>query len=286
MNYYKNFNWKEADKLIRLALKEDIGSGDVTSEFLIPKSEHSKAIILVKENGIIAGLKVFARVFEILDKNVKVKFFVKDGDKVKKGKIAGEISGKTRSLLMGERLSLNIIQRMSGIAVMVHEATRRLNNKHIKILDTRKTTPNFRLFEKLAVKIGGGENHRFGLYDMMLIKDNHIEANGNIEQVLNKLKKFRKKVIVEIEVKDLKELRLVIEKGKGLVDRIMFDNFSIGDIKKAAIMVNGKFETEISGGVNLSNIKKYSKLKGISYISSGALTHSNKSLDIALDFIS
>lgn len=286
MNYYKNFNWRECDKLIKLALQEDIGRGDVTSEFLIPKNEHSKAIVLVKENGIIAGLKIFERVFEIIDRNVKLKFFVKDGDKVKKGKVAGEVSGRTRSLLMGERLSLNIIQRMSGIATMVNEAVRRLNNKNIKILDTRKTTPNFRLFEKFAVKISGGENHRFGLYDMMLIKDNHIEANDGIENVLKKLKRFRKKIKVEIEVKDLNELKLVVEKGRGLVDRIMFDNFNLSQLKKAGEMVRGRFETEISGGVNLSNIRKYSKLRGINYISSGALTHSNKSLDIALDFIS
>jgi nicotinate-nucleotide pyrophosphorylase (carboxylating) len=286
MNYYKNFNWRECDRLIRLALQEDVGKGDVTSEFLIPKSEKSRAIILIKESGVIAGLKIFERVFKLIDKNVKVKIFVKDGDKVKKGKVAVEVSGKTRSLLMGERLSLNIIQRMSGIATMVNEAARRLNNKNIKILDTRKTTPNFRIFEKLAVKIGGGENHRFGLYDMMLIKDNHIEANDGIENVLKKLKGFRKKVKIEIEVKNLDELKLVIEKGRGLVDRVMFDNFNLNDLKKAAKMVNGKFEIEISGGVNLANIRKYSKFHGIDYISSGALTHSNKSLDISLDFIS
>ncbi|MDZ4712226.1 MAG: carboxylating nicotinate-nucleotide diphosphorylase [bacterium] len=285
MNYYKNFNFTEAEKLIRLALKEDIGKGDITSEYFIPVNADSKADLLIKENGIIAGLEIFKFVFKIVDKNVKVSFSKNEGMQVFAGDVIGKVKGNTRSLLKGERLSLNLLQRMSGIATQTFELIKKLNNKSIKIIDTRKTTPNLRIFEKLAVRIGGGENHRTGLYDMVLIKDNHIEANRGIEKTLDALlgKKIKEKV--EIEVKDLNELKIVIAKGKGKIDRVMLDNFKITDVIKAVELNKGLFELEISGGVNLKNIGKYSGVKGVDYISTGSVTHSVKSMDISLNFI-
>ncbi|MBN8569648.1 MAG: carboxylating nicotinate-nucleotide diphosphorylase [Ignavibacteria bacterium] len=285
MDYYKNFDFKEASRLIKMALKEDIGSGDITTDNLIPSKNISSANILLKEEGIISGLKIFKAVFDSIDKKTKIKFFVKDGDKLKKGTVIGKIKGSTRTLLKGERTALNILQRMSGISTVTNSFTKKLNNSKIKILDTRKTTPNFRLFEKLAVKIGGGTNHRTGLYDMMLIKDNHIEANGGIENTLERLVLIKKNFKVEIEVKDLFELMIVCTLGKGIVDIIMLDNFSIENVKEAVKIVNGNFKIEISGGINMDTISNYTRIKGIDFISIGALTHSAKSLDISLDFI-
>jgi nicotinate-nucleotide pyrophosphorylase (carboxylating) len=286
-NFYKNFNFNEADYLIRLALKEDIGSGDITTGLLIPKLSESKAEILFKENGIIAGLEIFKRVFKILDKNVKVKFRLKDGDEVKKNEIAGSIKGSSRSILKGERTALNLFQRMCGIAMKTYKFKKLLNNDKIKILDTRKTTPNLRLFEKLAVKIGGGENHRSGLYDMMLIKDNHIQANGGIKNTISLLKKRRKnlKTKTEIEVQDLKELEILISEGAGVIDIVMLDNFKLEEIKEAVKMIDKKFKIEISGKVNENSIGKYGKITGIDFISIGSLTHSVESIDISLNFI-
>ena len=287
MNYYKGFNFNESDKLIRSALKEDSGKGDLTSKLLIPENSVSKAELLVKEDGIIAGLEIFRSVFKIIDESTIVKLNGKDGQRVKKGEVIGTVTGNTRKLLLGERVALNLLQRMSGIATFTDIITRKLGNKNIKIIDTRKTTPNLRLFEKLAVTMGGGANHRFGLYDMILIKDNHIEANGGISktlEILNK-KKDRIKVKVEIEVKNIKELSIVISKGENIIDRIMLDNFSLKDLKKAIVLNAGKFELEVSGGIDLFNINKYSSLKGIDFISIGALTHSVKSLDISFNFI-
>jgi nicotinate-nucleotide pyrophosphorylase (carboxylating) len=285
--FYKNFDFKQAKKIIKDALKEDAGKGDVTSNALIPSGSVSKANIVFKDNGIIAGLGIFELIFKIIDKKLKINFSVSDGDYLKFGTIIGNISGKTRSILLGERLALNIIQRLSGIATAVNNYTRRLNNKTIKILDTRKTTPNFRIFEKLAVKIGGGENHRFGLYDMMLIKDNHISANGGIIKTLEKLKtiKIKSGLKVEIEVKNLFELNKVVKFGNGIVDIVMLDNFRIRDIAKAIIMVDKKFKIEVSGGVKYDILHLYSGLKGIDFISVGAVTHSVKSTDISLDFV-
>lgn len=284
MNYYKNFDWNEACRLIKMALKEDIGSGDITTDNLIPAKNISSAKILLKEDGIISGLKIFKSVFDSLDKNVKVKFFVKEGVRLKKGTLIGELTGRTRILLKGERTALNILQRMSGISTLTDEFIKRLNNPKIKILDTRKTTPNFRVFEKFAVKIGGGTNHRTGLYDMMLIKDNHIEANGGIEKTLERIVSVKKSFKIEIEVKSLFELMVVCSLGQGIVDIIMLDNFNIDEVKEAVKIADKKFKIEISGGINLDSISKYSRIKGVDYISAGALTHSVKSLDISLDF--
>jgi nicotinate-nucleotide pyrophosphorylase (carboxylating) len=288
LSYYKNFDFKEADRLIMQALKEDMGSGDVTSDSLIPAGSASKAVIRVKDTGIIAGLEIFKRVFKILDKKVTVELYIAEGRRVKKGTVAGEVRGSTRSLLKGERTALNILQRMSGIATHTDNLKKKLGNKSIKIIDTRKTTPNFRLFEKLAVRIGGGANHRFGLYDMMLIKDNHIEANGGIENTIELLKKMNKKknIKVEIEVKDLSELQTVLDAPKGVINRVMLDNFSIDNVRKAIRLNRGKYELEVSGGVNIRNIFRYKGLKGLDFISTGSVTHSVNSLDISLDFVS
>lgn len=287
MNYYKHFNVKEAEKLIRLALREDIGKGDITSNLLIPERSFSKAELLIKENGIIAGLKIFKLVFSLIDKSIKIKYYKKEGEAVHKSDVAGIISGNTKNLLAGERVALNILQRMSGIATMTRELTDKLNNTSVKIIDTRKTTPNFRLFEKLAVIIGGGENHRTGLYDMVLIKDNHIEANGGISNTLRILKKKHGtlKCKVEIEVKNIEEFGVVLAGGKGIIDRVMLDNFNLKNIETAVKMNKGLFELELSGGINTHNISEYGKIKGVNYISSGALTHSVNSLDISFNFI-
>jgi nicotinate-nucleotide pyrophosphorylase (carboxylating) len=241
----------------------------------------------MKENGVIAGLEIFRLVYEVLDIETDIRFLKTEGQRVSKGSVLGFISGNTRTLLKGERGALNILQRMSGIATKTSEIISKLNNKDIKIIDTRKTTPNFRIFEKLAVKIGGGENHRFGLYDMMLIKDNHIEANRGIENTLKKLRKVKKspELKIEVEVKSLFEFEKVLISGVGLVDIIMLDNFSIPDVRKAVKLNRNKFNVEISGGVNEKNISKYSSIEGIDYISIGTLTHSINSIDISLDFI-
>jgi nicotinate-nucleotide pyrophosphorylase (carboxylating) len=286
-DYYKYFNFWSAEKLIKQALKEDVGRGDVTSNLFINSKSTSSAELLLKENGVIAGLEIFKFVFKIIDDKVKIKSKITEGKYFKKGTVLADISGNTRNILKGERIALNILQRMSGIATEVFDMKKKLNNNRIKILDTRKTTPNFRLFEKLAVKIGGGENHRFGLFDMILIKDNHIEAKGGIQNVLKKLKKIRIKteLKIEIEVKNLKELKTVLENGNGLVDIIMLDNFKTEDIKKAIILNKKKFKLEVSGGINKGNITKHEKINGIDYISVGSLTHSVNSLDIALNFI-
>ncbi len=287
MNYYKGFNFSESDRLIRSALKEDTGKGDVTSRLLIPENSVSKAELLVKEDGIIAGLEIFRSVFKITDERTIVRFNKNDGQRVKKGEVIGKVTGNTRKLLLSERVALNLLQRMSGIATFTDIMTGKLGNKNIKIIDTRKTTPNLRLFEKLAVKMGGGKNHRFGLYDMILIKDNHIEANGGISKTLDILNKKKGliNVKVEIEVKNIKELSEVISKGKNIIDRIMLDNFSLKELKKAIVINAGLFELEVSGGIDLYNINKYSSIKGIDFISIGALTHSVNSLDISFNFI-
>jgi nicotinate-nucleotide pyrophosphorylase (carboxylating) len=283
---YKGFDFKTAEKLIRQALKEDIGTGDVTSDILIPRKAVSKADICLKEHGLTAGHEIFNMVYNIVDPRVKVTFTETEGRLLRKGTVFGCISGPSRSLLRGERVALNFIQRMSGIATAVFCLSNRLKNEKIKITDTRKTTPNLRVFEKLAVKIGGGSNHRFGLYDMMLIKDNHIEANGGIKGTIAQLKKNKipEELKIEIEVKSISDLKCVLEEK--LADIVMLDNFELTDVKKAVNLINGSMKVEISGGVNQHNIAQYRKIKGIDFISVGALTHSVRSLDISLDFVS
>ena len=286
--FYRDFDFKAAEKIIRQALKEDVGTGDITTNLLIPKENISVADLLIKEPGVVAGIEIFKLVHKIVDPKTVINTVCPEGQIVKKCARIAQIKGSSRSILKAERLSLNIIQRMSGIATATYSMSRKLNNPSIKIVDTRKTTPNFRMFEKLAVKIGGGDNHRFGLYDMILIKDNHIEANGGIENTLSKLKQIykSKELKVEIEVKDLNEFKTVLNLGKGIVKIVMLDNFSIENIKKAVKLNNKTFYIEVSGGVNYRTIGNFSSIKGINIISVGALTHSVRSLDLSLDFIS
>ncbi len=287
-DYYKNFDFRTATKLIKYAIEEDCGSGDVTSDNLIKKQKVSTAVFKLKEHGVIAGLEIIKIVFGLVDPKIRMNIFVNDGELYKKGTIIASLKGNTRNLLKGERLSLNILQRMSGIATASFSLKKRLGNTDIKIIDTRKTTPNFRIFEKLAVKIGGCENHRFGLYDMILIKDNHINANGGIIETLKilKNKKNLENFKKEIEVTSVNEFIEVKKYGRGVIDIVMLDNFKISDIRKVVKLNKKMFLLEVSGGVNHTNISRYGKINGINYISVGALTHSVRSLDISLDFVS
>jgi nicotinate-nucleotide pyrophosphorylase (carboxylating) len=287
MKYLTDSEIKKIDRIIKNALREDIGKGDITSEILISKSKNISAELLLKENAVIAGLEIFKRVFILVDDKIRINLSAKDGKYYRKGKILAKISGNAQNILKAERLALNILQRMSGISTKVYKMKKLLNNPGIQLLDTRKTTPNFRILEKLAVKIGGGQNHRFGLYDMILIKDNHIDACGGISETINILRKNAppKNIPVEIEVRNFKEFLTVKEESKGLIKIIMLDNFAFNNIKKIINYNNNEFRLEISGGINERNIKKYSKVKGIDYISLGSLTHSYKSADISLNFI-
>lgn len=275
------------NSFIRLALQEDIGSGDHTSLSTIPASAVNKADLIIKENGILAGIDLAKRIFNTVDKNLKVTVYIKDGNTVKKGDIAFTVKGSARSILTAERLVLNCMQRMSGIATMTHKYASLCKPFRTKVLDTRKTSPGLRNLEKWAVRIGGGYNHRFGLYDMILIKNNHIDFAGGIKPAIKAANKYlerkKLKLKIEIEARNLKEVKEILETGK--INRILLDNFSIPEIKKAVKLINKKYETEISGGINEKNIRKYASC-GADYISSGALTHSVKSLDMSLTAVS
>lgn len=274
---------KKLNSFINLALEEDIGECDHTSVATIPAGEKAEGRLLVKTDGIIAGIDVAEKIFKKLDKNSTIDRFFKDGDKVKKGEIAFMVNGKARALHTGERLVLNIMQRMSGIATMANRLTLQCKGTKAVVLDTRKTTPGFRLLEKWAVQIGGAQNHRWGLYDMILIKDNHIHCSGGVKEAITNthayLKKIKKKLEIEIEVRNFKELNEVMQTGG--IQLILLDNFSPKDISKALKKINGKYKTEASGGMNESNIRQYA-LTGVDFISVGALTHSVKSLDLSL----
>ncbi len=274
------------DEIIERALEEDIGDGDFTSLATIPENATGKAQLLIKEDGILAGVDIAKKIFQKVDKNIKFRILLKDGTKVKKGDIVFIVEGKSISILSAERLALNFMQRLSGIATATNKMVSQLKGLKTKILDTRKTTPNLRLLEKEAVRIGGGENHRMGLYDMIMIKDNHIDFAGGIEQAISAtkhyLKKNNKKLKIEIEVRNFDELNQVIECGG--VDRIMLDNFSPEDLKKAINIINGRYETEASGGIGINNIRKYAESE-VDFISVGALTHHIKSLDMSLKAI-
>jgi len=271
------------DEFIRKSLQEDIGDGDHSTLACIPAEAQGKARLLVKENGIIAGLEVAKRIYEIVDPLLQVSFFKKDGDAIEIGEIAFEIVGSTRSILTSERLVLNCLQRMSGIATQTAQVLRVIEGCKTKILDTRKTTPGIRFLEKWAVKIGGGENHRFGLYDMIMLKDNHVDYAGGIKNAIEKthtyLKETERSLIIEIEVRTLSELNQVLEIGG--VDRIMLDNFSTERLKEALALIPDAYETEASGGINIDNIRPYAET-GVQFISIGALTHSVKGLDLSL----
>lgn len=278
-----NYSIAQLDSFIESSLKEDIGSGDHTSLSTIPNGVQSQAKLLVKEEGIIAGVQVAQRIFQLVDENLQVDLFKNDGDSVYPGDIILHVKGSVHAILKAERLVLNTMQRMSGIATTTAHAVDLVKGTETKILDTRKTTPGLRFLEKEAVKIGGGHNHRFGLFDMILIKDNHVDYAGGITNALQNahqyLKNTRLEIPIEIETRNLNEVNEAIKIGG--FKRIMFDNFSFDDIRKAVALVAGKFETEASGGITLTNVKEYAEC-GVTHISLGALTHSVKSLDLSL----
>ncbi len=267
-------------------LAEDIGDGDHTTLCCIPADAIGRSRLIVKDTGIIAGIEVAKKVFEIFDKELRITQYMHDGDEVKPKDIAFEVEGKVRSLLQTERLMLNIMQRMSGIATRTHEYVKLLEGTRTRILDTRKTTPGLRMLEKEAVLIGGGCNHRIGLYDMILLKDNHIDFAGGISQAIDRANKYlkdnNKNLKIEIEVRNFDELNEVLASGN--VNRIMLDNFSVADTRKAVEIIGGRFETESSGGITETTIREYA-LAGVDYISVGALTHSIKSLDMSFKAI-
>ena len=270
------------DRLIDLAFAEDIGDGDHTTLCCIPEDAVGKSHLLIKEDGILAGVEVAKRVFAKFDPALKVEVLIEDGAKVKAGEIAMVVEGKVRSLLQTERLMLNIMQRMSGIATMTHRYVELIKGTKAHVLDTRKTTPGMRILEKQAVKIGGGMNHRIGLFDMILLKDNHVDFAGGIKNAIDRCHKYLKEnsldLKIEIEVRNFIEIQQVMDCGG--VDRIMFDNFSIDDTRTAVEMIAGRFETESSGGITFETIRQYAEC-GVDYISVGALTHSVKGLDMS-----
>ena len=270
------------DRLIDLAFAEDIGDGDHTTLCCIPDTAMGKSHLLIKEDGILAGVEVAKRVFARFDPTMQVEVLIGDGAHVKKGDIAMVVTGKVRSLLQTERLMLNIMQRMSGIATMTAKYVERLKGTKTHVLDTRKTTPGMRMLEKQAVKIGGGMNHRIGLFDMILLKDHHVDFAGGIANAINRCHEYLKEkgldLKIEIEVRNFDELKQAMDCGG--INRIMLDNFSVENTKKAVEMVAGKYETESSGGITFDTIRDYAEC-GVDFISVGALTHSVKGLDMS-----
>lgn len=270
-------------ELIRLALKEDIADGDHTTLSTIPASAKGKVQLIVKEDGVLAGVEIAKQIFHTFDPDLKMTIFIQDGSEVVYGDIAFTVEGKVRSLLQTERLILNVMQRMSGIATTTRKYMKKLKGTKTRILDTRKTTPGIRMLEKEAVKIGGGTNHRIGLFDMILLKDNHIDFAGGIENAIHRAKEYLKEksksLPIEVEVRNMDELQEALRIGG--VDRIMLDNFNVVDTRKAVEVVNGRYEIESSGGITFDTIRDYAET-GVDYISVGALTHSVKSLDMSL----
>lgn len=270
------------DELIDLAFAEDIGDGDHTTLCCIPDTAMGKSRLLIKEPGILAGVEIARKIFHRFDPDLKMTVYIEDGTAVKPGDVAFVVEGRVQSLLQTERLMLNVMQRMSGIATMTHRYVKNLEGLHTRILDTRKTTPGMRMLEKEAVKIGGGVNHRIGLFDMILLKDNHVDFAGGIENAISRchdyLKVKGKDLKIEIEVRNLDELKEVMRVGG--VDRIMLDNFSPELTKEAVKIVGGKYEIESSGGITFDTIRDYAE-SGVDFVSVGALTHSVKGLDMS-----
>lgn len=271
------------DEFIRFSLSEDIGTGDHTSLACIPTGTKGKAHLLVKDTGILAGMELAQKIFSIIDPSLKFIPELNDGDAVSPGMIAFEIHGEEQSIVTGERLVLNCMQRMSGIATTTRAYVEKLKGLHTQVLDTRKTTPLLREIEKWAVRIGGGKNHRMGLYDMILIKDNHVDYAGGIHNAIQNVKSYLEKtglkLPVEIETRNMAEVEQVLANGN--VQRIMLDNFTPDKLKEAVLIINNKFETEASGGINLDTVREYAQT-GVDFVSVGALTHSVKSLDLSL----
>ncbi|WP_345990953.1 carboxylating nicotinate-nucleotide diphosphorylase [Chryseobacterium sp. Chry.R1] len=273
---------KALKTFIKSALEEDIQDGDHSTLSTIPKDLKQSAQLLVKQNCILAGVELAEIIFTTFDKNLKVETFIKDGEAAKVGDVAFIVTGPAQSILSTERLILNCMQRMSGIATLTHEWDSRLVGTKTKLLDTRKTTPNFRICEKWAVAIGGGTNHRYGLYDMIMLKDNHIDYNGSITNAVKMakdyIKKNKKKLKIEVETRNLEEVEEAI---KAKVDRIMLDNMDVKTMRQAVEMINGKCESEASGGITRDELKDIAST-GVTYISAGALTHSAKNIDLSL----
>ena len=270
------------DELIDLAFAEDIGDGDHTTLCCIPDTAMGKSRLLIKEPGILAGVEIARKIFHRFDPDLKMTVYIEDGTAVKPGDVAFVVEGRVQSLLQTERLMLNVMQRMSGIATMTHRYVKKLEGLHTRILDTRKTTPGMRMLEKEAVRIGGGVNHRIGLFDMILLKDNHVDFAGGIENAISRchdyLKAKGKDLKIEIEVRNLDELKEVMRVGG--VDRIMLDNFSPELTREAVKIVGGKYEIESSGGITFDTIRDYAE-SGVDFVSVGALTHSVKGLDMS-----
>lgn len=274
------------DRLIRQALEEDLGDGDHSSLSTIPKDAKGKARLLVKEDGVLAGVDIAQRVFKHVSEEIRTEVFIQDGQKIKPGDVVFHVEGPVIALLSSERLVLNFMQRMSGIATATRLIVDKLEGLHTRILDTRKTTPNMRIFEKYAVRAGGGENHRMGLYDMVMIKDNHVDFAGGITPAIDAchryLDRLGKELAIELEVRNFRELKEALDRGG--IQRIMLDNFSPADLARAINMIDGRFETEASGGITIDTIREYAET-GVDYISVGALTHHISSLDLSLKAI-
>ena len=283
---HKDLDKLYIDQFILDSLNEDVGDGDHTSLATIPAGTKGKAKLLVKDEGILAGVELALEIFHMVDAGLKVTTFLNDGDKIKPKDIAFEVEGDAQSILKAERLVLNCMQRMSGIATKTREMVDLLEGTNTKVLDTRKTTPGMRYLEKWAVRIGGGVNHRFGLYDMILIKDNHVDYSGGIRQAIENAQQYltsqNKKLAIEIEVRNIEELQQVLQTGG--INRILLDNFNFNDLREAVKIINGRFITEASGGITIDSIRDFAAC-GVDYISVGALTHSVKSLDLSLKAI-
>jgi nicotinate-nucleotide pyrophosphorylase (carboxylating) len=281
--YNKDIYEKQVHTLIKNALAEDIGDGDHSTLACIDPVSRGKAILKIKEEGVLAGMNIAEKIFAYCDAASFIKKYKEDGDNMHPGEIAFEVEAKIYDILSCERLVLNCMQRMSGIATLTKKYTDRLQGYHTKLLDTRKTTPNFRVLEKEAVRIGGGFNHRAGLYDMIMLKDNHIDYCGGMEQAITKawlyVQHKKPGLKIEVETRNMEDVREVMRVGK--VDRIMLDNFSPGKIREALLVIGGVYETEASGGINYENIESYAAT-GVDFISSGAVIHQAKSLDLSL----
>ena len=275
-------------KLVDDALKEDVGSGDHSTLCCIPADVKGKAVLKIKQEGILAGVEVAEKIFKYKKRNCNFARHKQDGEEMSVGEIAFEVETLVHTILQLERLVLNCMQRMSGIATLTKQYTKKLERYKTKLLDTRKTTPNFRLLEKEAVRIGGGTNHRFGLYDMIMLKDNHIDFCSGIEEAINKahdyVQRYHPHLKIEVETRSLDDVSKALDVGKGKIFRLMLDNFKPGEITEALKMIDGAFETEASGGINLENIEEYAAT-GLDYISVGAVIHQAKSLDLSLKAI-
>lgn len=272
-------------QLIRSALQEDIGEGDHSTLSSIPSQQQGKAVLRIKQAGILAGMQVAATIFQLVQSDAVFTALKQDGDAMQVGEVAFEVTAKVHTILQCERLVLNCMQRMSGIATLTKSYTDLLKGYHTKLLDTRKTTPNFRLLEKEAVRIGGGVNHRFGLYDMIMLKDNHIDYAGGIPKAIaaasDYVQRVQPSLKIEVETRSLEDVALVLEHGAGKVFRIMLDNFTPEQVKAAVVLIDGRMETEASGGINKENIQDYAAA-GVDYVSVGGLIHQAQSLDLSL----